>query len=111
MPGMALSLSLRSLRNRSPRELGLLGALAGVAGLLWIGVELADEIGDGDMRDLDRSVLLSLRNPGNVGDPLGPAWFEELVRDLTALGSSGVLLLVVGGCALARSSTPRRACT
>jgi undecaprenyl-diphosphatase len=97
---MALSFSLRALRNRSPRELGLLGALAGVAGLLWIGVEIADEVGDGDVRDLDRSLLLSLRNPGDRSDPVGPAWFEEVVRDLTALGSSSVLLLVVGGCAV-----------
>src|SRR6187402_255273 len=92
---MALSFSLR---GRSPRELVLLGALAGLAALLWAGVEIADQVGTGDVRDLDRSVLLAFRNPADPSDPLGPPWFEELVRDLTALGSSGVLVLVVGSC-------------
>jgi undecaprenyl-diphosphatase len=90
--GMALSFSLR---NRSPRELGLLAALAGLAALLWLGVEIADEVGEGDMLDLDRQLLLSLRNPADRADPIGPVWLEEMVRDLTALGSAGVLLLVV----------------
>jgi len=91
---MALSFSLR---NRSPRELGLLAGLAGLAALTWIGVEIADEVGEGGVLDLDRKLLLAFRNPADRADPLGPVWFEEMVRDWTALGSAGVLLLVVAG--------------
>ncbi|HET9942946.1 MAG TPA: phosphatase PAP2 family protein [Terriglobia bacterium] len=41
---------------------------------------------------LDTNLLLALRNGT---DPLGPMWVEELARDMTALGSSGVLFLLV----------------
>jgi undecaprenyl-diphosphatase len=42
-------------------------------------------------QDFDRSFLLKLRNPVDLSDPLGPSWFEEFVRDMTSLGSTGVL--------------------
>jgi len=87
-----------SLRNRSPRELGLLAGLAGLAALLWAGVEIAEQVGEGGVRHLDRTLLLAFRDPANHADPLGPVWFEEMARDLTALGSGGVLLLVVTSC-------------
>lgn len=69
----------------------LLGiAASGVLGFL----ELAELIDDGTVHAADRELLLALRVPGNVADPLGPAWFEEAARDFTALGSMGVLALV-----------------
>jgi undecaprenyl-diphosphatase len=43
----------------------------------------------------DTWLLSSLREPGDLADPVGPRWFEEMVRDFTALGSNGVLTLVV----------------
>ncbi len=56
-------------------------------------VELADEVMEGDTRQLDRALLLALRNPQDWADPLGPHWVEELGRDLTALGGIGMLTL------------------
>ena len=41
---------------------------------------------------LDTNILLAFRNGS---DPLGPIWVEELARDMTALGSFGVLTLLV----------------
>jgi undecaprenyl-diphosphatase len=41
--------------------------------------------------------LLLLRNPQALNDPLGPAWFEDVMRDMTGLGGIGV---VIGGSAL-----------
>jgi undecaprenyl-diphosphatase len=41
--------------------------------------------------DLDHRLLLVFRNPLDVADPIGPLWFEEFVRDISALGSTGVL--------------------
>lgn len=38
---------------------------------------------------LDRATLLALRT--GAGDPIGPVWVEEAVRDVTALGSVTVL--------------------
>lgn len=57
----------------------------------WAFAELADEVVEGDVRKMDRSILMSMRNPEESSDPLGPRWFEEFVRDITAFGSLGVL--------------------
>jgi undecaprenyl-diphosphatase len=69
--------------------------LLGAAVATWGFVELADEVLEGEVHAADRRILLAMRTAGDVADPLGPPWFEELVRDLTALGSWGVLSLVV----------------
>ena len=58
------------------------------------------------MNALDRYLLLSLRNPAELSDPVGPAWLQRAAVDLTALGGHTVLVLLVlasaGVLALAR---------
>lgn len=71
-----------------------LGAL-GVAALLGGFGLIADAVSDGDTLDLDTAVLMALRAAGDTADPIGPAWFEEAVRDITALGSFSVLGILV----------------
>lgn len=70
------------------------GALAVAALLGGFGL-LADEVVEGDTLDLDNAVLMALRTPGDPADPIGPAWFEEAVRDVTSLGSFSVLGIIV----------------
>jgi undecaprenyl-diphosphatase len=71
------------------------GLMALIA-LLLIGFGLiADEVSEGDSLDFDKSVLAALREPGNLQDPIGPAWVEEAARDITALGGVAVLALLV----------------
>ena len=65
------------------------------AGALFAFAKLADEVGEGSTRRFDEWLLLALRTPGNLADPIGPKWFEDMVRDVTALGSTGVLALMV----------------
>jgi undecaprenyl-diphosphatase len=72
-----------------------LAVMLAVAVAMWGFVELSDEVNEGDVAAVDRRILLAMRTAGDVTDPLGPPWFEELVRDVTALGSIGVLALVV----------------
>ena len=65
----------------------------------------------GDTASFDQAVIMALRSGGNPADPIGPPWFEELGRDVTALGSFAFLgfvflatvgyLLLVGKRALA----------
>ena len=77
-----------------------LGAMAILAGLLWGFVELAQAVSGGTTRALDTRLILMMRNPADLSDPLGPAWVEELARDFTALGGVGfltLLVLAVGG--------------
>jgi undecaprenyl-diphosphatase len=72
----------------------LIGALV-VAGGTWGFLELADEVGEGDVRRFDEAVLRALRDPADPADALGPHWLEEAARDVTALGGFAVLVLAV----------------
>jgi len=65
------------------------------AAALYAFAKLADAVGEGGTRAFDERILLALRTPGNLADPIGPRWVEEMMRDFTALGSTGVLILVV----------------
>ena len=70
-----------------------LAALFLAAAIAWGFVELADEVLEGETKAVDTALLLLLRTPGAAADPLGPRWLEDMARDLTALGSVGVLVL------------------
>jgi undecaprenyl-diphosphatase len=65
-----------------------------IAGGVWTFVEIAEEVTEGETRQIDEAVLLALRNPQDRSDPLGPEWVEEMQRDFTALGGIPVLLLL-----------------
>lgn len=82
---------LAEVMRRGPSELGLiLGLILAAGGLLGF-VVLADQMVRGGLDGLDRQLLMSFRSSDDVGDPLGPPWLEEAMRDLTALGSVVVL--------------------
>ncbi|MEZ5959160.1 MAG: phosphatase PAP2 family protein [Hyphomonadaceae bacterium] len=55
--------------------------------------EIAEEVGEGETRWFDESVLLALRT-ADFADPIGPRWLEMSVMDITALGGFAVLALV-----------------
>jgi undecaprenyl-diphosphatase len=76
----------------------LLGTLAVVGGA-WVFLEIADEVTEGDIQDLDERIVRAMRNPNDPADPIGPPWLKEVGRDLTALGGVTVLLLVVAAVA------------
>lgn len=77
------------------REPLMLGALLLASGGVWAFVELADEVQEGgDAHAMDERLILSLRDPQDLDDPVGPKWFEEMVRDITALGGVAVIILV-----------------
>lgn len=70
--------------------------LAGIiaAGGLWGFIEMAEVARDSAAHAFDTEILLAFREAGRPDDPVGPAWLEEAVRDLTGLGSMIVLVLV-----------------
>jgi undecaprenyl-diphosphatase len=87
---------LRGLRELLRRaDLVVLVALGVVAVAGWVFLEVADGVTEGEPGHVDTSVLRALREPGNPSDPVGPRWFEEAARDVTALGGYAVLTLLV----------------
>jgi undecaprenyl-diphosphatase len=69
------------------------------AGGLLLFVELSGDVLEGDTRTFDETILLAFRNPADPSDPIGPGWVEEMMRDVTALGSTVVLTFVSLGVA------------
>lgn len=61
---------------------------------LWAFIGIAEEVVEGDSLAFDRGILEALRTRGDLSDPVGPVWFEEGVRDVTALGGTTVLTLI-----------------
>ncbi|HYG34824.1 MAG TPA: phosphatase PAP2 family protein, partial [Clostridia bacterium] len=76
------------------QDLMVLILMFGVAVGLWAFFGLADQVREGDTKALDEQVIRALREPGNLADPIGPPWLEDVVRDITAMGSVTVLTLI-----------------
>lgn len=90
----SLDLAQRAFRWLGRHELGFILALVMLPAGAAVFLKVAGEVREGDTQSLDRLLLLALRDPRDVTDPLGPVWFEEMVRDFTALGGVGVLTLI-----------------
>lgn len=43
----------------------------------------------------DRQILLALRTPGDLADPIGPDWLQHSAVDLTSLGGHSVLITLI----------------
>jgi undecaprenyl-diphosphatase len=71
----------------------LAGAFVVIGGLSAF-LLLARVVDAGFVKHLDEGIMLGLRNPANLGDAVGPAWMEGSVRDISALGSATVLVLL-----------------
>ena len=67
---------------------------------------LAGEVVEGDTAAFDEAILLALRTPGDLSDPIGSHWVEEMARAMTALGGvawlTSLTIGVAGYLALSR---------
>jgi undecaprenyl-diphosphatase len=66
---------------------------------IWTFLELAGAISSHTLLEVDEQVLLALREPGQLSNPIGPRWLEEAMRDISALGSITAVLFVTGAVA------------
>lgn len=73
----------------------ILIAVAATTSVLWLFIALAEEVGEGDTARIDTAILMAFRVPDDATQALGPAWLGEFIRDLSSLGSLGVLGLLV----------------
>jgi len=78
-------------------EAGLLAAIALTSGLVLAFLSLADAVQEGGTAAFDQAILLMFRTPGDVNQVIGPVWVQEMVRDITSLGSFALLGLIVAG--------------
>jgi len=81
---------------RQPPEIWLLGSLFLIAGLLLIFIFIAQDVFEGETASFDRAAILAFRSAGNISQSVGPPWVEEAVRDVTALGSIIVVIILSG---------------
>ena len=72
-----------------------LAAIVAALGSFALFAKVTEDVLAGESRAFDTILLLALRTPGNPADPLGPPWFEDMMRDFTAMGSAGVLVLMI----------------
>ncbi len=75
-----------------------LGATALMLGWLLIGL-----LTQGGLAAIDHAVLEALHSDQDPNDPIGPAWLESAMRDISALGSNTIVacLAIIGGVLLA----------
>lgn len=77
----------------------MLLSLLMIALAVWTFLEIADEVLEGESRAVDEAIILWFREPGTTKTPIGPHWVTEFARDITALGGTGVLVVVTAGVA------------
>ena len=82
-------------RRLERAELKLLVIGLGLCGVLFLFIRLAGEVMKGDTQTLDVQIIRSLRSAADPAQPIGPAWMEGVLIDITALGSPVVLGLIV----------------
>ncbi len=67
----------------------------GACVLLFGFVSLAGEVMEGDTQAFDTKILQSLRDSTDPSKPIGPEWMEGALLDLTAVGGTTVLGLMI----------------
>lgn len=73
----------------------ILAIIVAAASALWVFIEVAEEVIEGEAHAVDSAILAILGVTGGVDALLGPLWLQAAARDVTALGSFPVLGLVV----------------
>ena len=70
-----------------------------VIGALGLALRLVDDIALGRSLRIDTTLILALRHPGRLDDPIGPPWLLQSAIDISALGGF-TLQWLFGGCSV-----------
>jgi undecaprenyl-diphosphatase len=71
-----------------------------IAVLLLVFGLIAEEVVEGEPLVFDRTIMLAFRDAADPSRPIGPPWLLETARDITGLGSTivlGIILFAVVG--------------
>jgi len=88
----ALRLAVRWLTGQ---EAVVLLAALGIVLSLTVFAKTAGEMLEGDLREFDEGLLRYLRDPNDPRKPIGPPWLVAVSTDVTALGGTTVLVIVL----------------
>src|SRR5262249_47805249 len=77
---------LRSLRRQL--QLEVVATIFIIAASSFLYLKLVSEVREGEIRAVDEAILLTLRDPANRSNPIGPPWTEVMFRDLNGLRPS-----------------------
>jgi undecaprenyl-diphosphatase len=83
------------LREWVHSEILILVLLLVAAGGAVCFIRIADWVADRDIERFDEAVLRGLRSEADAAVPIGPRWVADVARNVTALGSVPVLVLLV----------------
>lgn len=84
--------ALKSLRTRDLIVAAVTIVLAALGACFIV---LAEEILEGETLRVDNAILLALRNPSNLSDPLGPPWLLSTMLDISALGGLSITIVTL----------------
>ncbi|MGJ8571240.1 MAG: phosphatase PAP2 family protein [Hoeflea sp.] len=62
-------------------------------------IEIAEEVADGDIRNFDEVLFLSLRAAGDTSMLRGPDWLQETALEVTAVGGFPLIIFTVASVA------------
>ncbi len=82
------------IRNSSKAEIKVLVRVFFIVVGVLIFILIANEVSKGETKYFDLMILKSLRNPGNLSQPIGPEWVELAMRDITSLGGGTVIVII-----------------
>jgi undecaprenyl-diphosphatase len=86
---------LRELLNSAGwREFVLLLSVGTLLGGILVFVGVTDLVLEGDLHETEIRWMRDLRSPDDLARPIGPAWLENVSREVTVLGGGVVLTLI-----------------
>jgi undecaprenyl-diphosphatase len=80
-------------RTLTAPEAKALAIVAIVAAGVWALLSLGGEVREGETGAFDSRIILALRVAGHPHTPVGPAWLGDVMRDVTALGGTTMVVL------------------
>jgi undecaprenyl-diphosphatase len=81
-------------QNAGWNEIAFLGGVMTVCLGAWVFLAVAGWVAHESSRQVEEHWMRAFRNPADPADLLGPWWVEELARDISALGSAVVVIML-----------------
>lgn len=81
-------------QNASWNEIAFLGGVMTVCLGAWLFLAVAGWVAHESFRQVEEHWMRAMRNPADPADLIGPWWVEELARDISALGSAVVVIML-----------------